>query len=107
MTLVIREGEGGEAQPITIQQCCANFCIAWAVTADTTICFKAPNCFTTTELQVTCTNFTICGSVVTWTPTTAQLTTLGVGRHVGFVHLNNNACSRTAIAKFQLTIEDV
>ena len=107
MTIIIREGESGEAQPITIQQCAANLCLAFVVCADTDITFKAPNCFATTELTVSCCDFAICCSTVTWTPTAAQLTTLGVGDHIGFVNLKSCACCRSVVARFNLTIEDV
>jgi hypothetical protein len=104
--ITIREGEAGEAQPILIQQCGSNLSLTFAVAADTTIIFKAPNCFTDTVLTVTCCDFAICTSTLTWTPTAAQLTTLGVGDHVGFVNLKSVACSRNVVARFNLTIED-
>jgi len=105
--ITIREGESGESQPLLIQQCGADLCLAFAVSADTDITFKAPNCFTNTVLTVTCTDFCICGSTLTWTPTSAQLTTLGVGSHIGFVNLKSCACCRSVVARFNLTIEDV
>ena len=107
--MIIREGERGEAQPIIIKQGQANMTICFAVAADTTITFKPKNDFCTTTLTVACCDFAICTccSTVTWTPTAAQLTTLGVGDKAGFVNLNNDACTRTAVARFCLTIEDV
>ena len=107
--MILREGERGVPQPITIQQASANLSICFAVAGDTTILFKPVNDYSTTTLTVACCDFTICApcSLVTWTPTATQLTTLGVGDKAGFVNLNNDACTRTAIARFCLTIEPV
>ena len=107
MTMFIRQGEFGENQPILIQQCMANVCTSCYTAADSTITFKPLCDFCTTTLTVTSTDFTFSVATVTWTPTSAQLTTLGVGDKAGFVTLNNNACCRTAIARFCLTILDV
>jgi len=105
--MIIRQGEQGEAQPILIQQCNTDFSLAAYVAADTTILFKPTGDFCTTTLTVTNTDFAFCCATVTWTPTLAQLTSLGLGDKVGFVNLNNNACCRTAIARFCLTVLDV
>ncbi len=106
--MIIREGEQGEAQPIVLKSSDGTgYCSAWTVCADTDITFKPIADLTTTTLTVTCGDFTKCGDTVIWTPTAAQLTTLGVGDFRGYVNLNACACCRTAIARFCLTIEDV
>jgi len=106
-TLKMRQGENGFTQPITIKdECGCNACIAFAQEANTTILFKNHCDLCTTTLTVTCCDFTICSPTVTWTPTAAQMTTLGVGRKVGFVHLVNMCTPRTDIARFCLTIKD-
>jgi len=105
--MIIRQGEQGEVQPILIQQCMTDVCTSPYVVGDSTICFKPLNDFCTTTLSVTNTDFSFCMATVNWTPTAAQLTTLGIGDKAGFVNLNNNGCCRTAIARFCLTIADV
>lgn len=105
--LKMRATESGFCQPITIKdECGCNSCITFAVAADTTIVFK-PNCdFCMTTLTVTCMDFSIASPIITWVPTSAQMTTLGVGRHVGFVHLKNCVTPREDVARFCLTIKD-
>lgn len=104
MTMLIRQGEFGEVQPILIQQCMVDFSTSDYSVCDTTITFKPLNDFCTTTLTVTTTDITFCCSTVKWTPTSAQLTTLAVGNKAGFVNLQNCACMRQAIARFCLTI---
>ena len=106
-SITIYETEQGDPITINAKQAngSSNSDLTWVIEADCTIEIKLDDAVILTLTGST--DFTISGSVFTWTPTDAHITALTKKlSYECFIHARNNGTPRERVLKFNLKILD-